>query len=181
VKLIGNILHFAPVKNRREHAVPLAGSLAPLLARHLELFPAVPVTLPWHDLRDRERHGQPVTVRLVLTDGRGRALKRTRFNDRSWWPAQEAAGITPPRGPGEKRAPAREDGCHVLRHTFASSCLRAGVDIARLAEWMGDTPQVIWQTYTHLMPGDDGAEGRAAVDAFFAPRQGAGDDSTAAR
>jgi integrase len=165
VKLVGGRLHFAPVKNRKAHTVPLAPSLAPLLARHMELCPPAEVTLPWHDVRDPAAHGRPVTARLVLSRPDGRALLRPWFNSAVWHPAQATAGITPP-GEG-KRQPQREDGCHALRHTFASLQLADRVDITRVAAWMGDTPQVVWQTYAHLMPGDDGAAGRAAVDAFF--------------
>jgi hypothetical protein len=93
---------------------------------------------------------------------------RQRFNEDVWHPAQAKAGITPEREPGQKREPARDDGCHALRHTAASVWLRAGIDVVRVSSWLGDTPQVVLQTYAHLMPGDSGDDGRAAVDAFFA-------------
>ena len=178
VKLVGGVPHFAPLKNRKPHTVPLAPSLAPRLARHLELYPAVTVTLPWHDPGDGGRHGRPVTARLVLSDGSGRAWRRAQFNE-LWRAAQERAGITPRRGPGQKRAPARQDGCHALRHTAASAWLRGGVDIARAAAWLGDTAAVVWRTYAHLMPGDSGDDGRAAIDAFLGG--GAPDDDAVAR
>ena len=38
---------FAPVKNRKEHDVPLAASLTPILTQHIGSYPPVPVTLPW--------------------------------------------------------------------------------------------------------------------------------------
>ena len=155
------------MKNRKPHAIPLAASLAPRLARHLELFPAAEVTLPWHDLRDPERHGRPVTVRLVLSRPDGGPLRRQAFNTGTWWPAQVKAGITPEPGEDEKRAPARGDGCHALRHTAASVWLRAGIDVVRAAAWLGDTPAVVLSTYAHLMPGESGDDGRAAVDRFF--------------
>ena len=167
VKLVGGQPRFSPVKNRKPHEVPLAGSLAPRLARHLELFPAASVTLPWHDLRDPERHGRLVTVRLVLSRPDGRPLLRPAFNRGTWWPAQQQAGITPELVEDEKRAPARADGCHALRHTAASVWLRAGIDVVRAAAWLGDTPEVVLSTYAHLMPGESGDDGRAAVDRFF--------------
>jgi integrase len=167
VKLVGGRPHFAPLKNRRPRLVPLAASLAPRLARHMELYPPAEVTLPWHDLRDPGAHGRLVTARLVLSRPDGRPLSRTAFNGSVWRPAQARAGITPPRAPGEKRAPARGDGCHALRHTAASVWLRAGVDVVRAAAWLGDTPAVVLSTYAHLMPGDSGDDGRAAVDRFF--------------
>ena len=175
VKLVGNVPHFAPVKNRREHSVPLAPSLAVRLARHLELYPPAQVTLPWHDPRDRARHGRPVTVRLVLADARGGPLNRRVFGDGSWRPALERAGVVPARGPGRRRPPASpQDGMHVLRHTAASAWLRAGVDIARVADWLGDTVKVTLETYVHFLPGGDD-DGRAAVDAFFTPAPDAPD------
>jgi integrase len=107
-----------------------------------------------------------------LTDKFGRALHRTRFNE-VWHAAQERAGITPKRERGERRAPAQQDGCHALRHTAASVWLRAGIDVVRVADWLGDTPQMILQTYAHLMPGDSGDDGRAATEAFFGPQPSA--------
>jgi integrase len=160
VKLVDGRLCFAPLKNRKPHSVPLARSLAPLLARHLELYPAVEVTLPWHDLRDPGRHGKPVTFRLMLSDGRG-ALDRARFAG-VWVPARKRAGIVAETG-------ARSNGMHALRHTAASAWLRAGIDVVRVAAWLGDTPAVVLGAYAHLMPGDSGDDGRAAVDAFFGP------------
>lgn len=164
VKLVGGALHFAPLKNRRPHAVPLAPSLAPRLARHLELYPAAEVTLPWHDLSDPGKHGKPATFRLVLTDGQGRALDRARFAG-VWVPARRRAGIGAAAEEGARPA----NGMHALRHTYASAQLRAGVDVVRVAAWMGDTVGVVVKTYLHLMPGDSGDDGRAAVDAFFGP------------
>lgn len=158
VKLIDGRPHFAPVKNRKAHSVPLAPSLAAALARHLREFPAAEVSLPWHDPRDRQLHGRPVTVRLVLSTPDGGPLRRQLFNGTAWRPALRRAGV----------APSRQDGCHALRHTFASVQLRAHVDVARLAAWMGDTPKVVLDTYVHLLPDDDDADGRAAVDGFLA-------------
>lgn len=163
LKIIGGELRFGPVKNRKPHEVPLAESLSGPLARHLREFPARKVTLPWHDPGDRERHGLPCTVHLVIADDRGAAVHPLTFNYH-WMKARAAAGITPEGRRG------REDGCHALRHTFASAQLRAGVDIVRVAAWLGDTVEMVASTYAHMMPGDDDADGRAAVDLFFSGR-----------
>jgi integrase len=160
LKIVGNELRFGPLKNRKVHSVPLAPLLKEKLSRHLDQYPAREVTLPWHDPRDRERHGQPVTVRLVLSTGAGMPVDRPLF-DRCWRAARKRAGITPADGR------ARDDGCHALRHTFASLQLRQGVDIVRVAAWLGDTVAVVADTYAHLMPGDDDSDGAAAVDSFF--------------
>lgn len=53
------------------------------------------------------------------------------------------------------------------RHTAASVWLRDGIDVVRAAAWLGDTPAIVLGTYAHLMPGDSGDDGRAAVDRFF--------------
>lgn len=158
VVTVGSELRFGPVKNRKPHVVPLSPLLAAALARHLKLYPAVKVTLPWHEPRNKELHGELVTVRLVLTAPEGGPVRRTDFNDRSWWPAIAAAGV----------ARTRQNGCHALRHTFASVQLRAHVDIVRVAAWLGDTVAIVAQTYAHLMPDDDDSDGRAATDAFLA-------------
>lgn len=163
LKEVGGELRFGPVKNRKPHSPPLAAVLRDRLAAHLEAFPAKEVTLPWHDPADRERHGLPCTVRLVVTpEGRGPVDPLT-FNYH-WMKARRAAGITPEGRRG------RDDGCHALRHTFASSQLRAGVDIVRVAAWLGDTVEMVAKTYAHLMPGHADDDGRAAVEAFFAGR-----------
>lgn len=170
LKIIGGELRFGPVKNRKPHTVPLAGSLSAPLARHLEAFPSREMTLPWHDPEDAERHGLPVTVRLVIGAETGPAAVDPLTFNYHWMEAVARARITPQ---GRRR---REDGCHVLRHTFASMHLRAGVDIVRVAAWMGDTVAMVSSTYAHLMPGDDDADGRAAVDLFFAGRRASAPD-----
>jgi integrase len=157
VKIVDGRLHFAPTKNRKARSVPLAPGVALRLARHMELYPPAEVTLPWHDLKDRRLHGTMVTVRLVLSRPDGRALDRNAFNPQVWRPAVAKAGIEG----------GRDSGCHALRHTAASAWLRSGIDVVRVAAWLGDAPQMVLGTYAHMMPGDDDADGRAAVDAFF--------------
>jgi len=65
---------FAPVKNRKEHDVPLAASLVPILAEHIRRYPPVPVKLPL-----KEPDGDLVTFRLIVTrpDGRCRLPAKT--------------------------------------------------------------------------------------------------------
>jgi integrase len=161
LKVVGNELRFGPVKNRKPHSVPLAPSLKERLQRHLDEFPAVDVTLPWHDPKDKERHGQPVTVRLLITTAAGAAVEHRAF-DKVWRRARKRARVVP------AGARQRDNGCHVLRHTGASAWLRAGIDIVRVAAWMGDTVQVVASTYAHLMPGGSDDDGRGAVAGFFA-------------
>jgi integrase len=47
VRIVGATLCFAPVKNDKEHDVPLSEALAPVLAEHIRRYPPHPVALPW--------------------------------------------------------------------------------------------------------------------------------------
>jgi integrase len=47
---------------------------------------------------------------------------------------------------------------HVLRHTFASLLVQAGVSIYKVARWMGDGVEVVQAHYGHLAPGDSDIE-----------------------
>lgn len=40
---------------------------------------------------------------------------------------------------------------HTLRHTHASILLSSGVDVAVVADRLGNTPNVIWETYAHVI------------------------------
>lgn len=43
---------------------------------------------------------------------------------------------------------------HTLRHTHASILLYSGEDVATVAERLGNTPKVIWETYAHVIERD---------------------------
>jgi integrase len=161
VRIVRGTACFAPVKNRKEHDVPLAASLAPILAGHIERYPPVPVTLPWKELG-----GDPATFRLIVTRPDGRPWKGPGFDQAHWHRAQDKAGVTPPRAKGEKRKAARDQGMHVQRHTAASAWLSAGADIVAVAAWLGDTVETVHRTCAHLMPDADD-RGRKAMDQFF--------------
>ena len=161
LKYVDGRLWFAPLKNRKPHMPPLPAEVKRRLQRHLDEFPAVTVTLPWLDPADKDRHGKPVTVRLLVTGSQGRPVPGTSLNN-LWRRAAKRAGVTPEDGR------ARDDGLHALRHTFVSTQLRAGVDIVRVAAWIGDSVQTVVEIYAHMMPGGDDGDGRAAVEAFFA-------------
>ena len=78
-----------------------------------------------------------------MTSATGQAVNRNTFNSYGWKPALTAAGFPA----------ARSNGCHVLRHTFASVLLHDGVDVRALSEYLGHhDPKFTLRTYTHLMP-----------------------------
>ena len=58
---------------------------------------------------------------------------------------------------------------YVLRHTFASNALAAGVGTFELARVMGTSLEMIERTYGHLVRGADDAF-RSRLDAFAANR-----------
>src|SRR5579859_494568 len=161
VRVVAGVACFAPVKNRKEHDVPLADSLSPILAEHIRLYPPVTVTLPW-----KQPDGDLVTCELIIARPDGRPWRGPGFDQVIWYRAQEKAGITPARRKGERRKAARDQGMHVLRHTAASAWLSAGADIVAVAAWLGDTVETVHRTYAHLMPDADD-RGRKAMDQFF--------------
>jgi integrase len=154
----GGGIAFGPLKNRKPRTVPVAANVMLLLRQHDGLFPASGVTLPWSDKKDPRRDGKPVTRRLLFTDPRGRAYYRQTVN-REWRKAWTAAGI-PDHG--------RHNGMHVLRHTAASQWLSGGLNVAKVAAYLGDTVAVVLKTYAHWVPGDDDL-GRAIMDGFLDP------------
>jgi integrase len=130
---------FAPPKGGKTRDVPLPPTIALSLAEHIRQYPPREVTLPWRVLG-----GKPTTRLLVFTGVQGRAVDRWSFNRDAWKPALHTAGIPV----------ARENGMHVLRHTFSSALLRGGIDVRRLADWLGHSqPAITLSTYSHLMPG----------------------------
>ena len=152
VKYLAGRLFFAPVKNGKPRDVPVADPVISLLAEHVRQYPPVRVTLPWGT-----PDGRPVTRELLFTTESGQAWNRNVFN-RIWHPAWRAAGVNPERG--------RQNGCHMLRHTAASAWLSAGLSLAKVAAYLGDTKEVILDTYAHFMPDDDD-RARDIMNAFF--------------
>jgi integrase len=139
VRIVGARLAFSLPKGDKPRDIPLPDSVGLALSAHLKMHPARPVTLPWG-----ESGGKPVTANLVLTSPAGLAVNRNTFNVYTWKPALKAAGI----------APVRENGCHALRHHFASVLLFHGVDVRALSEYLGHSdPGFTLRVYSHLMPG----------------------------
>lgn len=191
VKVRGK-LAFAPPKGNKERDAPCPPQLAEAVKAYMEEFEPVFVTLPWVDpdrpnLPWEERPTK--TVRLLVTTARqggkgGGAVNRGTWDEKQWKPALARAGVIPeptvtmvqangkqPWRQVEWKMP-REDGFHVLRHTFASVVLHAGETIAKLAEWLGHSdPAFTLRTYIHFLP-KSGSKGIAALDAWLAPGGG---------
>ena len=89
---------------------------------------------------------------------RPRVWVRNHVNHYVWKPALVAAGVEP----------SRENGCHALRHYYASVLLDAGENISAVSEYLGHSdPGFTPRTYTHLMP-TSSEQNRKAVDDAFA-------------
>jgi integrase len=94
--------------------------------------------LPWE-----EPGGEPVTAELILVSVTGKAMNRNTFNTYGWKPALEAAGIPA----------SRANGCHALRHYFASTLLHHGVGIKAVSDYLGHSSAAITLgIYAHTMP-----------------------------
>lgn len=150
VRKVGGELVFSLPKGDKQRDVPLSESLSLRLAAHLKKHKPVKVTLPW-----KKPGGKPTSARLLFVRDDGRAWAGPSFV--YWWhKARKAAGA--PETP--------ENGPHVLRHTAASAWLAGGVDIRKVAAWLGHAdPGFTLRTYIHLMP-DTEDVGRKAMDLF---------------
>ncbi len=154
LKIVGNRPVFAPIKNDRNRVVPVAEWVLGQLSEHMRLFPPVPVTLPW--LKTDGTLGKPVTRLLAFTRPGGSPLTRSSFNP-SWRKAWAAAGV--------KEAD-QINGFHVCRHSAAAAWLSGGLNIAKVAYYLGDTVAVVSKTYSHYLPADED-RARAIMDAHF--------------
>ncbi|MGN6251054.1 MAG: tyrosine-type recombinase/integrase [Marmoricola sp.] len=153
VKLLGsNRQLFGLPKGRKIRTVPLPDRVLELVNDHVTRYPPRSVTLPW----DRS-DGATRTVELILYSRESAALNRNYFNPKIWRPALVAAGVEPKR----------ENGCHALRHFYASTLLDAGESILALSEYLGHAdPGFTLRTYTHLMPSST-ERTKAAIDAML--------------
>jgi integrase len=152
VKVVSRQLVFGLPKRGKIRDVPLSDSLAERLEDQLHRFPPMEATLPWG-----KPDGKPHTARLLFLDAHDKPWHTSNFTERLWNQGRHAAGV-----PAD-----RENGTHVLRHTFASACLAAGVDVRTLAEYLGHSdPGFTLKVYAHLMP-SAAERTRKALDAFF--------------
>lgn len=130
----------------------MAASTRDSLTDYLARFPARSVTVPW----DRPE-GAASTVPLMLTSWESRPIIRHYFNATIWKSALVAAGVPP----------ARDNGCHALRHYYASVLLGGGESIKTVSERLGHSdPAFTLRTYTHLLPASE-SRTRDIIDAEF--------------
>ena len=93
-------------------------------------------------------------MRLIFTTPAGCLVNRNTFN-RRWREALDKAGL--PRD--------RANMFHVLRHTFASVVLAAGVDVKSLSDALGHgNAAITLNVYAHMMPSAP-ERMRSAIDA----------------
>lgn len=136
---------FAPLKSKEdgdERRVPLRPAVLESLRRHLDEYPAQDVILPW-EVPD----GDPVTFRLIFTAPSGGALWPEIFNERAWKPALRLVGL--PCDDNRKDG----NGCHVCRHTFASTLLANGVPLPDVSAYLGHADSATTlKYYAHAIP-----------------------------
>ncbi len=160
----GNRAYLAPPKGRKTRSVPLPDTVLAALDAHLTRHPARTVTLPW-DGPD----GAPVTLGLVLTTRESTPVNRHYFNAKIWKPALRVAGV-----------PAtRDNGCHALRHFYASVLLDGGESIRTVSDRLGHAdPGFTLRTYTHLLPETD-TRTRGIIDTALPTWAGRGPNPSA--
>lgn len=143
---------FGLPKGRKTRKVPLPDAVADAITVYMTAHPPVEVTRSWMTL-----DGKPTTVSLLLATREKGAMNRNYFNTYLWRPALTRAGVPD----------LRENGCHALRHFFASTALHEGETIKAVSEYLGHAdPGFTLRTYTHLMEGSSERTKRA-IDAAF--------------
>ncbi|MBE7189877.1 site-specific integrase [Jatrophihabitans endophyticus] len=165
VKLLSNgSLIYALPKGRKTRDVPLAETVRDDLASFLAAHPANTISLPW-EIEDGAEQGVP----LIITTRERSAATRTYFNSFVWKRALLAAGVEA----------TRENGCHALRHFYASVLLDAGESIKAVSEYLGHSDAgFTLRTYTHLMPSSSERSRRAINAAFRSSDHARGSSTT---
>jgi integrase len=128
-------------------------------------------------------------TRLLFPGERGGYLNLRNWRAREWDVAIETAGLgiceCGHASGGGHDGGCQHPGCtctryqrskaspvpYVLRHSFASNALAAGVGTFELARYMGSSVEMIERTYGHLVAGA-GESFRSRLDAFTAARDG---------
>lgn len=134
VQLLTGRLYFALPEGGKTRIVDTPRSVATELGAYFLDHPAGDVELPWGGPEPRPGEAEPPA--RPHCDVRN-AISANIFNDEAWKPALAAAGVIPAREKGARWKASREDGFHVLRHTYASVLLEAGQSTVTLARWPG--------------------------------------------
>jgi integrase len=133
--------YFALPKGRKTRTVPIPSAVSDELNAYLADFPARTASLPWG-----RPDGEPVAMPLILTSRESKALNRHYFNAQIWKPALISAGVPP----------TRDNGCHALRHFYASVLLDGGESSRTVSERLGHSdPAFTLRVYTHLLPSSE--------------------------
>lgn len=151
VKIIHGKQVFAPLKNGKQHDVPLTDDELVMFSEYIRMWPPQKITLPWV-----KSDGELKTFTLLLSRGPGLAMHKKMVNDR-WKAGLKRAGLPVDR----------YHMMHITRHTFVSACLSAGISVRAVAEFIGDTEATVMATYSHMLP-DDRERARKAKERFFA-------------
>jgi integrase len=147
LRLVRGSMVFGLPKGGKTREVPLPRSVVTRVRAHFAEFDPATVTLPWETL-----DGEPHRVRLLVTTDRGQSVHSGTFNYHAWKPALKKAGVEP----------TRQNGMHVLRHTYASVLLDAGESVKALSLYLGHAdPGFTLRVYTHLMPTSEDRTRRA--------------------
>ena len=153
LKIVRRQLIFGLPKGDKVREVPLPDSVARRHAR-----PRRRICSTTDHLAVGTSVGDPVTVTLYLYTTNLNAINRPTFNKTAWKRAIRAAGVED----------SRENGMHVLRHTYASVLLDAGESVKALASYLGHSdPGLTLRIYTHLLPSSEDRT-RRAIDSAFA-------------
>jgi integrase/recombinase XerD len=130
-------------KSDRDRIVPLTTSAAAALEHQRHITGEYQFVFP---ARQTWPGGWKYVNRQRATSWWVRALKRLRATVRGF--DQLPKGST-------------GRGWHMLRHTFASRLVQQGVDVYRVASWLGHSDVRMTQRYAHLRPGWDNEINRA--------------------
>lgn len=164
VKVLGgNKLIFGLPKGNKTREVPLPDPVAEVALAYVKKWPSKKVALPWMEL-----DGDPVTASLILTTRESGAVNRNYFNPHVWHKALRTAGVPV----------IRQNGCHAMRHHYASVLLDAGESILAVSEYLGHAdPGFTLRVYTHLLPSSDERTRNAIKDRFVNYRIGRIDEA----
>lgn len=148
------LIVFSLPKSKKERTVPISDALMLKLSERIRAVPATTVTLPW-----AVEGGEAHTADLLFARADGRPHTHQSYSY-IWHGARDAAGV--PATPA--------NGMHVLRHTYATTSLSNGVDLAAVSAFLGHANiSTTTDTYVHYIPKAD-HRAREVMDDFLRGR-----------